>query len=57
MGGRPMERMLLKLGIIHRYTRPHRPHTNGKVDRLRRTLNQDMLDGTTLETLEELQEE
>ena len=28
----PFERMLLELGIKHRYTRPYRPQTNGKVD-------------------------
>ena len=35
----PFERMLLELGIKHRYTRPYRPQTNGKVERFWRTLN------------------
>ena len=30
--GHPMERMLNELGIKHRYTRPYRPQTNGKID-------------------------
>ena len=29
----PFERTLLKLTIIHKYTRPYRPQTNGKVER------------------------
>ena len=27
------ERMLIELGIKHRYTRPYRPQTNGKAER------------------------
>ncbi len=34
----PFERMLIELGIKHRYTRPYRPQTNGKVERFWRTL-------------------
>ena len=34
----PFEVMLLELGIRHRYTRPYRPQTNGKVERFWRTL-------------------
>ena len=50
MAGHPMERMLLELGITHRYTRPYRPQTNGKVERFWRTLNEDLLEGTTFES-------
>ena len=50
------ERLLGELGIKHRYTRPYRPRTNGKVERFWRTLNEGLLDGTTFETVEELKE-
>ena len=53
----PFERMLMELGIKHRYTRPYRPQTNGKVERFWRTLNEDLLDGTTFESVEELKDE
>ena len=43
--GQPLERLLEELGIKHRYTRPYR------------TLNEDLLDGTTFETVEELKDE
>ena len=53
----PTERMLQELGIKHRYTRPYRPQTNGKIERFWRTLNEDLLEGTTFESLEELKDE
>lgn len=53
----PFERMLMELGIKHRYTRPYRPQTNGKVERFWRTLEDDLLRETTFDTLEELREE
>ena len=53
----PMERMLHELGITHRYTRPYRPQTNGKVERFWRTLNEDLLDGTPFETPADLKDE
>ena len=53
----PFERMLLELGITHRYTRPYRPQTNGKVERFWRTLNDDLIDGTTFASLEEFRDE
>ena len=55
--GHPVERLLGELGIKHRYTRPYRPQTNGKVERFWRTLNEELLEGTTFETAEELREE
>ena len=55
--GHPMERMLKELGIKHRYTRPYRPQTNGKVERFWRTLNEDLLEGTTFESVSELKDE
>ena len=40
----PFERMLTELGIKHRYTKPYRPQTNGKIERFWRTLNEDLID-------------
>jgi transposase InsO family protein len=48
----PFERMLLELGIKHKYTRPYRPQTNGKVERLWRTLNDGLIEGTYFESIE-----
>jgi transposase InsO family protein len=48
----PFEAMLLELGIRHRYTRPYRPQTNGKVERFWRTLDDDVIDGATFENLD-----
>lgn len=53
----PFEKMLLEMGIKHRYTRPYRPQTNGKVERFWRTLNEDLIDGTTFENIEEFKAE
>jgi transposase InsO family protein len=47
----PFETMLSELGILHRYTRPYRPQTNGKVERFWRTLEDDLVDGTTFDNL------
>lgn len=53
----PFERMLSELGIVHRYTRPYRPQTNGKAERFWRTLNEDLLYGTTFESASRLKDE
>ena len=53
----PFERMLLGLGIKHRYARPYRPQTNGKVERFWRTLNDDLIDGTTFASLAEFRDQ
>jgi hypothetical protein len=49
----PFERMLMELGIKHRYTRPYRPQTNGKAERFWRTLNYDLIEDTTFDSEEE----
>ena len=46
-----MERLLGELSIKHRRTRPHRRRTKGKGKRFWRTLNEDLLDETTLRRL------
>lgn len=48
----PFEAMLRELGIKHRYTRPYRPQTNGKVERFWRTLGDDLIEGTTFDNPE-----
>ena len=55
--GHPFERMLIELGIKHRYTRPYRPQTNGKVERFWRTLEDDLLRDTYFDSIEELRDE
>lgn len=53
----PFERLLLELGIKHRYTQPYRPQTNGKVERFWRTLNDDLIEGTTFDSIDHLKDE
>jgi len=53
----PFEWMLIELGIKHRYTRPYRPQTNGKVERFWRTLEDDLLRETTFDSSEHLSDE
>lgn len=53
----PFERMLIEMNIKHRYTRPYRPQTNGKVERLWRTIEDDMLRDTYYDSVEELKQE
>lgn len=51
------ERMLDELDIKHRYIRPYRPQTNGKIERLWRTFEEDLIRGTYFESKEHLKEE
>ena len=51
------ERLLIELGIKHRYTKPYRPQTNGKVERFWRTLQEDLIHETDFDTLVELKDE
>lgn len=53
----PFERMLMELGIKHRYIRPYRPQTNGKVERFWRTIEDDLLRDTYFDSIDELKEE
>lgn len=53
----PFERLLIELGIKHRYIRPYRPQTNGKVERFWRTLHEDLIEGTYFESLEHFKKE
>jgi hypothetical protein len=53
----PFERMLIELGVKHRYIKPYRPQTNGKVERFWRTLNEDLIEGTYFESISHFKEE
>jgi transposase InsO family protein len=53
----PFERMLMELGIKHKYTKPYRPQTNGKVERFWRTLNDDLIEGTYFDNLDHFKQE
>jgi len=53
----PFERMLMELGVKHRYTRPYRPQTNGKVERFWKTLEEDLIYETTFDSIEQFKDE
>jgi len=53
----PFERLLIEMGITHRYIRPYRPQTNGKVERFWRTLNEDLIEGTYFESIDHFKQE
>jgi hypothetical protein len=53
----PFERMLKEMEIKHRYTRPYRPQTNGKVERFWRTIEEDLISEATYDSLEEFETE
>jgi len=53
----PFERLLKELNIKHRYTKPYRPQTNGKIERFWKTLNEDLLDEMVFDSLEHLRDE
>lgn len=53
----PFERMLIEIGIKHRYIKPYRPQTNGKVERFWRTIEEDLFEETYFESIDNLKEE
>lgn len=53
----PFERLLLEMGVKHRYTKPYRPQTNGKIERFWRSIEEDLLIGTDFANTEELKKE
>lgn len=53
----PFERMLIELGVKHRYIKPYRPQTNGKVERFWRTINEDLIEGTYFESIDHFKDE
>jgi transposase InsO family protein len=53
----PFERMLIEMDIKHRYTRPYRPQTNGKIERFWKTIEADLLEDMSFDSIEHLQNE
>ena len=53
----PFERMLIEMGIKHRYTRPYRPQTNGKAERFWRTIEEDLFYETTFDSVDQIKDE
>lgn len=53
----PFKRMLHETGVKHRTIRPYRPQTNGKVERFWRTIEDDIIEGTTFESIEDLEKD
>lgn len=53
----PFEYMLKELGIKHRYTRPYRPQTNGKIERFWKTLHSDLIEETVFNSLDHFKDE
>jgi len=53
----PFERMLEEMGIKHRYTRPYRPQTNGKIERFWKTINYDLIEDMVFDSFEHLKDE
>jgi hypothetical protein len=51
----PVEMMFKELGIKHRYIRPYRPQTNGKIERFWRTLYSDLIEDTDFKNIDEFQ--
>lgn len=52
----PFERLLMYYAIKHRRTKPYRPQTNGKIERFWRTFDEDVIEGSVFNTLDELKE-
>lgn len=53
----PFKRLLLEMDIKHRFTRPYRPQTNGKIERFWKTLHADLIDGVVFDSISHLQDE
>lgn len=53
----PFERLLIEMGVKHRYTRPYRPQTNGKIERFWRSIEEDLLIGTDFKDTADLKKE
>jgi hypothetical protein len=52
----PFERLLLHFAIKHRKTKPYRPQTNGKIERFWRTFDDEVIEGSMFNTLDDLKD-
>lgn len=53
----PFERLLMEMNMKHRYTKPYRPQTNGKIERFWKTLKEDFEEDSLFNDVEDLKEE
>lgn len=53
----PFERLLSEMEINHKYTKPYRPQTNGKIERFWKTLKEDFAEGSLFNDKEDLMNE
>ena len=53
----PFERLLIEMGVKHRYIKPYRPQTNGKIERFWKTIEDDLLRETYFESSDHLERE
>ncbi len=53
----PFKRMLHEMGLKQRFIRPYHPQTNGKIERFWRTLEEDVIEGTTFDNFEEFEKD
>ena len=53
----PFERLLLEMQMKHRYTKPYRPQTNGKIERFWKTLKEDFIEDSLFNDIKDLKEE
>jgi hypothetical protein len=53
----PFERLLMEMEIKHKYTKPYRPQTNGKIERFWKTLKEDFIEDALYEDIKDLQNE
>jgi len=54
--GHPLERLLMEMDMKHRYTKPYRPQTNGKIERFWKTLKEDFLEDALYEDIDDLKD-
>jgi hypothetical protein len=54
---KPVPMLLAEMDIKHRFTKPYRPQTNGKIERFWKTLKIDLIEGTVFDSMEHFKQE